>query len=144
MGEVVVYVDKTDQDDRWTGVYVSDMRGRQQPNIIMAKRGRMKADISRMAVTIVLEDGTLHSTGTSAYPHTCTIANPANTFTGVWESSIGTLEFENAGAVGSADIAVLAEGKLRITDNWTTEAILTVATTTASAGASTVTIALPA
>ena len=62
LGEVVVYVDQTDQDDRWTGVYVSDMRGRQQPNIIMAKHGRMKADISRMAVTIVLEDGTLHST----------------------------------------------------------------------------------
>jgi lipopolysaccharide export system permease protein len=62
LGEVVVYVDETDQDDRWIGVYVSDMRGRQQPNIIMAKRGRMKADIGRMAVTIVLEDGTLHST----------------------------------------------------------------------------------
>ncbi len=62
LGEVVVYVDKTDQNDRWSGVYVSDMRGRQQPIIIMAKRGHMQADISRMAVTIVLEDGTLHTT----------------------------------------------------------------------------------
>ncbi|MCW5200162.1 LptF/LptG family permease, partial [Desulfobulbus sp. F1] len=62
LGEVVVYVDETDQDGAWRGVYVSDMRGRQQPIIIMAKDGRMQADISRMAVTIVLHDGTLHST----------------------------------------------------------------------------------
>lgn len=62
LGEVVVYVDQTDEHDRWSGVYVSDMRGRRQPNIIMAANGRMKADIRRMAVTIVLENGTLHST----------------------------------------------------------------------------------
>ncbi|MCW5201125.1 LPS export ABC transporter permease LptF, partial [Desulfobulbus sp. F4] len=62
LGEVVIYVDETDQNGAWRGVYVSDMRGRQQPNIIMAKSGRMQADISQMAVTIVLDDGTLHST----------------------------------------------------------------------------------
>lgn len=61
LGEVVVYVDATAADGQWRGVYVSDMRGREQPVIIMAKRGRMQADIQRMAVTIVLEDGTLHS-----------------------------------------------------------------------------------
>ena len=61
LGEVVVYVDATDEAGTWRGVYVSDMRGRQQPNIIMAKSGGMQADISRMAVTIVLENGTLHS-----------------------------------------------------------------------------------
>uniref|UniRef100_UPI004055FA14 LPS export ABC transporter permease LptF n=1 Tax=Candidatus Electronema sp. TaxID=2698783 RepID=UPI004055FA14 len=62
LGEVVVYVDETDADGAWQGVYVSDMRGREQPNIVMAKRGRMQADISQMAVTIILQDGTLHST----------------------------------------------------------------------------------
>ncbi|WP_417908823.1 LPS export ABC transporter permease LptF [Candidatus Electronema sp. PJ] len=63
LGEVVVYVDETKPDTgAWQGVYVSDMRGRQQPNIIMAKSGQMQADISRMAVTIILHDGTLHST----------------------------------------------------------------------------------
>jgi lipopolysaccharide export system permease protein len=62
LGEVVIYVDETDHNGAWRGVYVSDMRGRQQPNIIMAQNGRMQADISRMAVTIVLQDGTLHST----------------------------------------------------------------------------------
>ncbi|MGX9726081.1 MAG: LPS export ABC transporter permease LptF [Candidatus Electronema sp. VV] len=62
LGEVVVYVDETDADGAWRGVYISDMRGRQQPVIIMAKNGRMQADISRMAVTIFLENGTLHST----------------------------------------------------------------------------------
>jgi lipopolysaccharide export system permease protein len=61
LGEVVVYVDETAADGQWRGVYVSDMRGREQPVIIMAKNGHMQADIARMAVTIVLEDGTLHS-----------------------------------------------------------------------------------
>ncbi|MDF7823485.1 BNR repeat-containing protein [Pontiellaceae bacterium B12227] len=71
--------------------------------------------------------GVLHSTGTSAYPHTCTIANPNNTFSGVWESSIGMLTFENGGAVGAADIEVLAEGKLRISGDWSSGASLAVA-----------------
>jgi lipopolysaccharide export system permease protein len=62
LGEVVVYVDETDKAGAWRGVYVSDMRGRPQPNIIMAKSGWMQADIRRMAVTIVLANGTLHST----------------------------------------------------------------------------------
>lgn len=63
LGEVVIYVNETGEDGAWKGVYVSDMRGRQQPVIIMAKNGQMQADISRMAVTIFLEDGTLHSVG---------------------------------------------------------------------------------
>jgi lipopolysaccharide export system permease protein len=62
LGEVVVYVDTIDEEERWHGVYVSDMRGRQQPIIIMAQRGQMQADIKNMSVTIVLEQGSLHST----------------------------------------------------------------------------------
>jgi lipopolysaccharide export system permease protein len=62
LGEVVVYVDKSEPNGRWHGVYVSDMRGREQPVLIMARSGRMEADIVRMAVTIILENGTLHST----------------------------------------------------------------------------------
>jgi len=77
--------------------------------------------------SVISGSGTLHSTGTSAYPHTCTIAHADNTFVGVWESDIGLLLFENSGAVGSADITVLAEGKLAISDDWNSDAVLTVA-----------------
>lgn len=72
-------------------------------------------------------DGTLRSTGSSAFPHTCTIVNTSNTFSGVWESNIGTLVFPRGSAVGSADITVLSEGKLSIPDDWRSSGTLTVA-----------------
>ncbi|RWX42839.1 lipopolysaccharide export system permease protein, partial [Candidatus Electrothrix marina] len=62
LGDLVVYVDDIDEKEHWNGVYVSDMRGREQPIIIMAKKGRMKANINTMSVTIVLDNGTLHNT----------------------------------------------------------------------------------
>lgn len=62
LGDLVVYVDDIDEEERWNGVYVSDMRDRDRPIIIMAKKGRMKADITAMSVTIVLNNGTLHNT----------------------------------------------------------------------------------
>ncbi len=61
LGDLVVYVDKIDEQEHWTGVYVSDMRNRLQPVIIMAEKGYMKADVERMAVTIVLNSGTMHN-----------------------------------------------------------------------------------
>ncbi|VGO16669.1 hypothetical protein PDESU_05260 [Pontiella desulfatans] len=72
--------------------------------------------------------GTIYSTASNdSTTHSATIDNPANTFSGVWKSHRGTLVFENAGAVGSADIEVLGSGKLRILGNWLTGATLTVA-----------------
>jgi lipopolysaccharide export system permease protein len=62
LGDLVVYVDQIDDKDRWTGVFVSDMRNRQQPIITMAQNGKMTADVKDMSVTIVLQNGTLHST----------------------------------------------------------------------------------
>ncbi|MCI5208109.1 MAG: YjgP/YjgQ family permease [Candidatus Electrothrix sp. ATG2] len=62
LGDLVVYVDDIDEREEWNGVYVSDMRGREQPIIIIAKKGRMKADINTMSVTITLSSGTLHNT----------------------------------------------------------------------------------
>lgn len=62
LGDLVVFVDQVDDDDRWHGVYVSDMRNRQQPIITMAKAGSMIANVQDMAVTIVLNNGTLHNT----------------------------------------------------------------------------------
>ncbi len=61
LGDIVVYVDKIDDQQHWHGVYVSDMRGRQQPLITVAKSGYMTAEMERMMVTIVLNDGTLHN-----------------------------------------------------------------------------------
>jgi lipopolysaccharide export system permease protein len=64
LGELVVYVDKIDDNNnsKWYGVFVSDMRNREQPIITMAKSGYMVAELDRMKVTITLNDGTLHST----------------------------------------------------------------------------------
>ncbi|VGO12521.1 hypothetical protein PDESU_01074 [Pontiella desulfatans] len=61
---------------------------------------------------------------------TVIIANAANTFSGTWEVGTDTtLVFNNAGAVGSADVVVLDSGKLRILGDWNTYANLTVADT---------------
>lgn len=62
LGDLVVYVDQVDDKDNWTGVFVSDMRNRQQPIITMAQHGKMTANVQDMSVTIVLQNGTLHST----------------------------------------------------------------------------------
>ncbi len=62
LGDLVVYVDHIDKQEKWHGVYVSDMRGRKQPIITMAQGGYMHAEIDRMRVTIVLTKGTLHNT----------------------------------------------------------------------------------
>jgi len=61
LGDIVVYVDEIDDQQNWHGVYVSDMRGRTQPLITVAKSGRMAAEMERMLVIITLDDGTLHN-----------------------------------------------------------------------------------
>jgi lipopolysaccharide export system permease protein len=61
LGDIVLYVDRIDAQNVWHGVYVSDMRGRQQPLITLAKSGHMEADMAQMQVTIILNDGTLHN-----------------------------------------------------------------------------------
>ena len=61
LGDLVVYVEEIDEQKGWHGVYVSDMRGRVQPLITMARSGRMSADMENMMVTVVLDDGTLHN-----------------------------------------------------------------------------------
>lgn len=61
LGDLVVYVDQIDEQKNWSGVYVSDMRGRQQPLITVAKSGRMSAEMEQMMVTVTLNDGTIHN-----------------------------------------------------------------------------------
>ena len=61
LGDIVVYVDTIDDQQGWHGVYVSDMRGRKQPLITVAKSGHMEAEMEKMMVTIILNDGTIHN-----------------------------------------------------------------------------------
>lgn len=61
LGDLVVYVGKIDQETgEWRDVWVSDMRGQVIPTITMASSGRMKSEIDRMKVTIILRNGSLH------------------------------------------------------------------------------------
>jgi lipopolysaccharide export system permease protein len=61
LGDLVVHVGKIDQETGlWKKVWVSDMRGQENPTITMAATGTMKSDLDRMMVTIVLHDGSLH------------------------------------------------------------------------------------
>ena len=61
LGDLVVYVGKIDQESgEWQDVWVSDMRGQVIPTITMASSGKMKSDVDRMKVTIILRNGSLH------------------------------------------------------------------------------------
>lgn len=61
LGDIVVHVGKIDEETGlWKKVWVSDMRGQENPTITMAATGTMKSDLDRMMVTIVLHDGSLH------------------------------------------------------------------------------------
>ncbi len=65
LGDVVVYVEDVDKvTGQWHNVWVSDMRGVENPIITMASRGKMISDIEKMNVTIVLENGSLHRPST--------------------------------------------------------------------------------
>lgn len=63
LGDLVVYVEEVNKkDNSWQNVWVSDMRGQVVPSITMAQTGKMIADINKMLVTIVLNNGSLHRT----------------------------------------------------------------------------------
>ncbi len=64
LGDLVVYVDNIEENGQWEGVYISDMRNRKQPIIIMAQKGSLHADLVNMTVTIILASGTIHNTDT--------------------------------------------------------------------------------
>jgi len=61
LGDLVVHVGRIDQGTgEWHDVWVSDMRGQESPAITMASTGSMTSDISKMNVTILLRNGSLH------------------------------------------------------------------------------------
>jgi lipopolysaccharide export system permease protein len=64
LGDVVVYVDKIDKSTgEWTDVWVSDMRGVDNPIVTMASTGKMDSSLQNMMVSIVLRNGSLHKPG---------------------------------------------------------------------------------
>lgn len=64
LGEVVVYIDAIDKSTgQWQNVWVSDMRGVENPIITMASTGSMTSDVSDMMVSITLNNGSLHRPG---------------------------------------------------------------------------------
>jgi lipopolysaccharide export system permease protein len=64
LGDVVVYVDKIDKvTGEWSDVWVSDMRGVNNPIITMASSGTMSTSPKSMMVSIALRQGSLHKPG---------------------------------------------------------------------------------
>jgi lipopolysaccharide export system permease protein len=64
LGDVVVYVDKIDKSTgEWSDVWVSDMRGVDNPIVTMASTGKMDSSLQNMMVSIVLRNGSLHKPG---------------------------------------------------------------------------------
>jgi lipopolysaccharide export system permease protein len=64
LGDVVVYVNKIDKiTGEWTDVWVSDMRGVDNPIVTMASSGTMNSSLENMMVSIVLRNGSLHKPG---------------------------------------------------------------------------------
>jgi hypothetical protein len=53
-----------------------------------------------------------------ASTHELQIVNSSNTFAGTWVSSVGTIRFAHAGAVGTASIVVQENGKLVLPGDW--------------------------
>ncbi|MDR3089139.1 MAG: LPS export ABC transporter permease LptF [Desulfobulbaceae bacterium] len=61
LGDLVVHVGHIDKETgAWKNVWVSDMRGVQNPTITMAATGSMRSDLNKMNITIALNDGSLN------------------------------------------------------------------------------------
>ena len=61
LGNIVLYTDrKNPQTKKWEGVYVADLRDRQNPITIIAKTGTITTDINRGSLALLLDEGSLH------------------------------------------------------------------------------------
>lgn len=59
--DVVIYVDQIDKEtNQWQGVFISDQRNRQTPLTIMSQSGSLNADLNKMSVNLVLNNGSIH------------------------------------------------------------------------------------
>jgi len=61
LGDLVLHVGHIDKETGvWKNVWVSDMRGGDNPVITMAASGSMRSDLAKMNATIILRDGSLN------------------------------------------------------------------------------------
>jgi lipopolysaccharide export system permease protein len=61
LGDMVLYTDKKNPaTQQWEGIYVSDMRDRQNPVTIIAKTGTITTDINKGSLALLLNEGSLH------------------------------------------------------------------------------------
>ena len=61
MGDIVLYVDEVDQKNNlWHGIYISDMREKHNPLIILARSGTITQSTQQGFITLDLNDGSLH------------------------------------------------------------------------------------
>ena len=61
LGNVVLYVDEVDEkNNRWQGIYISDMREKHNPVVVVARAGTITNSPEQGAVTLNLQEGSLH------------------------------------------------------------------------------------
>jgi lipopolysaccharide export system permease protein len=61
LGDMVLYTDKRNPaTQQWEGIYVSDMRDKQNPVTIIARTGTISTDINKGSLALQLNKGSLH------------------------------------------------------------------------------------
>jgi len=63
LGDIILYADHIDsKNEKWNGVYISDMRDHKHPVTIISETGKISSDTDRGILSIGLQKGTLHRT----------------------------------------------------------------------------------
>jgi lipopolysaccharide export system permease protein len=61
LGDIILYADRIDSNNqKWDGVYISDMRDHKHPVTIISETGRISSNIDAGILSISLKKGTLH------------------------------------------------------------------------------------
>ncbi|MFC1844973.1 LPS export ABC transporter permease LptF [Thermodesulfobacteriota bacterium] len=61
LGDIILYADRIDSNNqKWDGVYISDMRDKKHPVTIISETGRISSNIDTGILSISLKKGTLH------------------------------------------------------------------------------------
>ena len=56
------------KNQKWDGVYISDMRDHKHPVTIISKTGRISSDMETGILSIALDNGTLHRSNDDTSP----------------------------------------------------------------------------
>ncbi len=61
LGDIILYADRIDpKEQKWDGVYISDMRDHKHPVTIISETGRISSNMETGTLSIALQNGTLH------------------------------------------------------------------------------------